>query len=179
MLRDHGQSRKYFHEIEGYNGRLDAIQAALLHVKLSHLANWNTQRRERAAEYKHLLSNDKTLIIPHEPAWSRAVYHLYVVRTQHREAMMHYLRHAGIDTSIHYPVPLHMQTAYKLLSYSPEDFPVAFRVSREILSLPMFPQLTQSQQSRVAAAIAAFTSSIVPLQLPIQNNNVAPAMQVS
>jgi dTDP-4-amino-4,6-dideoxygalactose transaminase len=166
MLRDHGQIRKYCHELEGYNGRLDAIQAALLHVKLRYLANWNTQRRSRAAEYNELLADNELLTLPHEPAWSRAVYHLYVVRTQHRELLMHHLKRAGIDTSIHYPIPLHMQKAYASLNYSPDELPVAVRVAREILSLPMFPQLTSFQQSRIAGEIAAFTSSMMPAQLP-------------
>lgn len=178
MLRDHGQIRKYCHDVEGYNGRLDAIQAALLHVKLKHLSRWNTERRDRAAEYNRLLSENEALTLPYEPPWSRAVYHLYVVRTEHREKMMHQLKRAGIDTSIHYPIPLHMQKAYTSLNYSPEDFPVAFRVAREILSLPMFPQLTASQQSRVADEIAAFKPSLMPAGLPMQEQAVASAMQM-
>ncbi len=82
MLRDHGQAKKYYHDVEGYNGRLDAIQAGLLHAKLAHLANWNTQRRDRAAEYNRLLAGNEVLSLPYEPSWSRAVYHLYVIRTE-------------------------------------------------------------------------------------------------
>src|ERR1700756_1786650 len=105
MLRDHGQSKKYYHDVEGYNGRLDAIQAGLLHAKLAHLAKWNTQRRDRAAEYNRLLSTDETLTLPHEPSWSRAVYHLYVIRTEDRNGMMNHLKNAGIGAGIHYPIP--------------------------------------------------------------------------
>jgi dTDP-4-amino-4,6-dideoxygalactose transaminase len=159
ILRDHGQATKYLHEVEGYNGRLDAIQAGFLHAKLAHLAKWNTQRRERAAEYNRLLTFNKALTLPHEPSWSRAVYHLYVIRTKDRENMMSHLKRAGIGTGIHYPVPLHLQRAYVSLNYCPEDFPIARRVASEIVSLPMFPQLTASQQARVVEEIMCFSSA--------------------
>jgi dTDP-4-amino-4,6-dideoxygalactose transaminase len=158
MLRDHGQATKYLHEVEGYNGRLDAIQAGLLHAKLAHLAEWNRQRRERACEYNRLLANNEALILPYEPSWSRAVYHLYVVRTRDRDGMMCHLKKAGIGTGIHYPVPLHLQRAYVSLNYCLEDFPVARRVAGEIVSLPMFPQLTTEQQTRVVEEVLVFTS---------------------
>jgi dTDP-4-amino-4,6-dideoxygalactose transaminase len=159
MLRDHGQVEKYHHDLEGYNGRLDAIQAGVLHAKLAHLAKWNTQRRERADEYNRLLASKKVVILPYEPTWSRAVYHLYVVRTENREGLMTHLRKAGIGTGIHYPVPLHLQKAYTSLHYGPDDFPIATRVASEIVSLPMFPQLTADQQARVAEEILAFAST--------------------
>jgi dTDP-4-amino-4,6-dideoxygalactose transaminase len=158
MLRDHGQTRKYYHEIEGYNGRLDAIQARVLQVKLAHLARWNAERRERAGEYSRLLAAaDGAVTLPYEPSWSRAVYHLYVIRTQDREGLMNHLRMAGIGTAIHYPIPLHLQKAYKSLNYQPGDFPVAEKVAVEIMSLPMYPQLTAAQQARVANEILRFT----------------------
>jgi dTDP-4-amino-4,6-dideoxygalactose transaminase len=157
MLRDHGQAQKYYHDIEGYNGRIDAIQAGLLHTKLTHLANWNTQRRNRAAEYNLALATNDAVSVPDEPSWSRAVYHLYVIRTDDREGMMSHLKKAGIGSGIHYPIPLHLQKAYASLNYGPGDFPVAERVAAEILSLPMFPQLTADQQARVAEEILAFT----------------------
>ena len=160
MLRDHGQAKKYYHDVEGYNGRLDAIQAGLLHAKLAHLAKWNAQRRERAAEYNRLLAAaDDAVISPYEPSWSRAVYHLYVVRTEDREGMMNHLKKAGIGTGIHYPIPLHLQKAYASLNHRPGDFPVSERVASEIVSLPMFPQLTAEQQLRVVEEIVSFTSS--------------------
>jgi dTDP-4-amino-4,6-dideoxygalactose transaminase len=160
MLRDHGQAEKYYHDIEGYNGRLDAIQAGLLHTKLVHLAKWNAKRRERAAEYNRLfVAVDEVVVPPFEPAWSRAVYHLYVVRTGDRDGMMKHLKKAEIGTGIHYPIPLHLQKAYAALDYKRGDFPVAERIAGEIVSLPMFPQLTTEQQVRVVEEILAFTST--------------------
>jgi dTDP-4-amino-4,6-dideoxygalactose transaminase len=157
MLRDHGQAKKYYHDVEGYNGRLDAIQAGILQVKLAHLAEWNDQRRQRAAEYKRLFAfADGTVVIPHEPAWSRAVYHLYVVRVQNRQGLMEHLKAVGIGTGIHYPVPLHLQKAYCSLHYKPGDFPVTEKAAAQIISLPMYPQLTPAQQSRVVEEILRF-----------------------
>ena len=159
MLRDHGQAKKYYHDVEGYNGRLDAIQAGLLHAKLAHLAKWNAQRRERAAEYNRLLAAaDEAVVLPFEPSWSRAVYHLYVIRTEDREGMMSHLKKAGIGTGIHYPIPLHLQKAYASLQYRLGDFPVTEKAAAEIVSLPMFPQLTAEQQARVVEEILSFTS---------------------
>jgi dTDP-4-amino-4,6-dideoxygalactose transaminase len=147
MLRDHGQATKYYHDVEGYNGRLDAIQAGLLQVKLAHLARWNAGRRERAEEYGRLLQPlAEAVVLPYEPAWSRAVYHLYVVTR------------AGIGTGIHYPIPLHLQKAYAAMNYRKGDFPVAEKAAAQILSLPMFPQLTAAQQARVAEEILSFIS---------------------
>jgi dTDP-4-amino-4,6-dideoxygalactose transaminase len=160
MLRDHGQAKKYYHDIEGYNGRLDAIQAGLLHTKLSYLAKWNANRRERAGEYNRLfVAAEEVVVAPFEPAWSRAVYHLYVVRIGDRDEMMKHLLKAGIGTGIHYPIPLHLQKAYASLKYRRGDFPVAERIAGEIVSLPMFPQLTAEQQVRVVEEILAFTST--------------------
>ncbi len=159
MLRDHGQATKYYHDIEGYNGRLDSLQAGLLHVKLAHLAKWNAQRREHAAQYHRLLKSvDGALVPPCEPSWSRAVYHLYVVRTADREGLMDHLKKANIGTGIHYPIPLHLQKAYASLQYRAGDFPVAEKASAEIVSLPMFPQLKAVQQARVVEEVLAFAS---------------------
>ncbi len=150
VLRDHGQAKKYYHDMEGYNGRLDAMQAGFLHVKLAHLANWNSARRERAAEYNKLLEGvEGSIIRPFEPSWSRAVYHLYVVRTADRDGMMNRLKDAGIATGIHYPIPLHMQKAYDYLNYRQGDFPVTEKIAAEIVSLPMYPTLQPEQQARV------------------------------
>jgi dTDP-4-amino-4,6-dideoxygalactose transaminase len=159
MLRDHGQAQKYYHDVEGYNGRLDAIQAGLLDVKLKHLAKWNESRRERAAEYNRLLTKaDCGIAPPCEPSWSKAVYHLYVIRTRDREDLMNHLKQAGIGTGIHYPIPLHLQKAYASLSYRPGDFPKAEKAAAEIVSLPMFPQLTAEQQARVVDEIRRFSA---------------------
>jgi dTDP-4-amino-4,6-dideoxygalactose transaminase len=161
LIRNHGQSTKYYHDVEGYNGRLDAIQAGLLHAKLGHLRSWNEQRRERASEYRHLLADIDTVILPHEPAWSRAVYHLYVIRIDNRDSLIAHMKTAGIGTGIHYPLPLHVQQAYVALNYSPEDFPVAMKIAREIVSLPMYPQLTTKQQMRVVAEIRTFLAESI------------------
>jgi dTDP-4-amino-4,6-dideoxygalactose transaminase len=160
MLRDHGQSRKYYHDIEGYNGRLDALQAGILHIKLGHLKNWNELRREKATEYNRLLSNCDAIRLPWEPSWSRGVYHLYVIRTNDRENMMKHLKDAGIGSAIHYPVPLHMQRAYLSLNYSTGDFPVTESVTAEIVSLPIYPQLATAQQEQVAEAVIAFSTQM-------------------
>ena len=159
MLRDHGQAKKYYHDVEGYNGRLDAIQTGILSVKLKHLPEWNAKRRERAEEYKRLFAaSEGGVQAPFEPSWSRAVYHLYVVRTADREGMMTYLKNVGIGTGIHYPIPLHLQRAYVSLGYKKGSFPVTERVSESIVSLPMFPQLAREQQTRVAESVAEFLS---------------------
>jgi dTDP-4-amino-4,6-dideoxygalactose transaminase len=179
MLRDHGQATKYLHDVEGYNGRVDAIQAGLLHAKLVHLAKWNTQRRDRAAEYDRLLATNEALTLPHEPSWSRAVYHLYVIRTKDRDGMMNHLKKAGIGTGIHYPVPLHLQKAYASLNYCLEDFPVTRRVASEIVSLPMFPQLTADQQVRVAEEINIFTAKTPHKRAESEENLVAAAERVA
>jgi dTDP-4-amino-4,6-dideoxygalactose transaminase len=160
MVRDHGQAKKYYHDMEGYNGRLDAIQGGLLHVKLAHLAKWNAERRKRAAEYNRLLSSmEGSLTLPFEPSWSRAVYHLYVVRNADREGLMEHLKQAGIGTGIHYPIPLHLQKAYAGMNYRKGDFPATEKAAAEIVSLPMFPQLAAGQQARVAEEILNFTST--------------------
>jgi dTDP-4-amino-4,6-dideoxygalactose transaminase len=179
MLRDHGQARKYHHDVEGYNGRLDAIQAGLLHAKLPHLAMWNKQRRDRAAEYDRLLARNEAVCLPYEPPWSRAVYHLYVIRTNNRDGMMDHLKKAGIGTAIHYPIPLHLQKAYASLKYRPGDFPVAGRVAAEIVSLPMFPQLTAHQQARVAQEILGFTYKTHRKRAEGEENLLAPAEQTA
>jgi len=159
-IRDHGQAKKYYHDIEGYNGRLDAMQAGFLHVKLQHLADWNSQRRERAVEYNRLLTRAGSPIrAPFEPSWSKAVYHLYVVRTDDREGMMTHLKDAGIGTGIHYPIPLHLQKAYSSLDYAAGDFPNAEHAADNIVSLPMFPNLTAEQQERVVSEILRFVES--------------------
>ena len=177
MLRDHGQAKKYHHDVEGYNGRLDAIQAGLLHAKLAHLAGWNMKRRDHAAEYNRILANNEALTLPYEPSWSRAVYHLYVIRTSDRDGLMEHLRKAGIGTGIHYPIPLHLQRAYVSLNYCLEAFPVASRVAGEIVSLPMFPQLTAEQQARVAEEVIAFTAKFVQKQPGGKENALVTAAQ--
>jgi dTDP-4-amino-4,6-dideoxygalactose transaminase len=162
MIRDHGQAKKYYHDIEGYNGRLDSIQAGWLSIKLRHLAKWNESRRNLAHRYHQLFAEAKGAMgIPQEASWTKGVYHLYVVRVQDREAFQAQLAEAGIGTGIHYPIPLHLQVAYKHLGYKNGDFPVTERVAREIVSLPMFPQLTHAQQDEVAKKVLDFVTSKV------------------
>ncbi len=160
MLRDHGQSRKYVHEMEGYNGRLDAIQAGILRVKLERLAAWNAQRQTCAAVYADLLQDCPGVTLPYVPDWSRPVYHLFVVRVAGRDAVQQSLTAAGVGTGIHYPIPLHLTTAYVRLGHGPGAFPVAERAAGEVLSLPMFPHLSPGSQRYVAEQLAHSVAAV-------------------
>jgi dTDP-4-amino-4,6-dideoxygalactose transaminase len=162
MLRDHGQAKKYYHDIEGYNGRLDSLQAGLLSVKLRHLPEWNRKRQEAAKRYGELFSSVSGVVAPYEPEWSRAVYHLYVIRVADRAGLQKRLAEEKIDTGIHYPVPLHLQKAYESFGYKQGDLPVTERVASEILSLPMYPQLQATDQRRVVDRIQDFVSNQPP-----------------
>ncbi|OGP18933.1 MAG: erythromycin biosynthesis sensory transduction protein eryC1 [Deltaproteobacteria bacterium GWA2_55_10] len=153
MLRDHGQSRKYHHEIEGFNSRLDSIQAAFLDVKLKRLSGWNEMRRACAWTYGELLSGSNDVIVPEERENAKHVYHLYIIRVKDRDGLQKRLGEEGIATGLHYPLPLHLQNAYKGLGYKMGDLPVTERVSSVILSLPMYPGLSCLQQQRVADII--------------------------
>jgi len=159
MLRDHGQVRKYYHDVEGYNGRLDAIQAGILSVKLKYLARWNGQRRAGARVYDELLEPFRGIVtIPGEASYSKSVYHLYVVRTSFRNELQAHLTDAGIGTGIHYPIPLHLQNAYAWMDRKIGEYPESEKAANQILSLPMFPGLTLGQQGRVAEAISQFAA---------------------
>jgi dTDP-4-amino-4,6-dideoxygalactose transaminase len=192
MLRDHGQAKKYYHDIEGYNGRLDAIQAGMLHVKLARLSAWNQQRRECARRYHDLftaalgtqfaascslpaassspaapgtrlaasceLPAASCITIPYEPSWAQAVYHLYVIRAQNRAQLQAHLADAKIGTGIHYPIPLHLQKAYRALGYREGDFPTTEQAAATILSLPMYPGLAAAQQRQVVEHVREFLS---------------------
>jgi dTDP-4-amino-4,6-dideoxygalactose transaminase len=156
MMRDHGQSKKYHHEMEGYNGRLDSIQAGFLKTKLNYLPEWTSQRQAHAARYNDLLKAHADVVtLPYEPSWSRAVYHLYVVQVEDRDAVRQHLSNAGVDSAIHYPIPLHLQNAYSKLGYEPGAFPVTEAAAKRILSLPMYPTLTAHQQEIVVEALLA------------------------
>ena len=161
MLREHGQAKKYYHDLEGYNGRLDAIQAAFLRIKLRRLEDWNDQRREAAARYRELLADVPDVVLPFEPDTSRSVYHLYVIRTADRDALAEHLKAGGVHTGLHYPLPVHLQKCYATWGYKAGDLPVTERAAAEILSLPMFPGLTAEQQQRVADAMALHQPSLV------------------
>jgi len=154
MLRDHGQATKYYHDMEGYNGRLDAMQAGFLSVKLRHLAEWNEQRRQAAQKYQEMLGSAKdAIVLPFVPEWAKPVFHLFVVRVQDRTQLMKRLGDDGIGTGIHYPIPLHLQKAYIGSGYKAGDFPVTEKIAAEIVSLPMFPGLQPEQQKWVAERV--------------------------
>jgi dTDP-4-amino-4,6-dideoxygalactose transaminase len=159
MLRDHGQAKKYYHDMEGYNGRLDSIQAGILSVKLKHLKKWNDLRRECAERYQQNLAPLASAItLPYEPSYSKAVYHLFVVQSQNRDELQQQLNEAGVGTGIHYPIPLHLQKAYRHMNYKAGDFPHAELAAAQCLSLPMYPGLRADQQKRVGETIAEFAS---------------------
>ena len=145
-LREHGQAEKYYHDIEGYNGRLDALQAAFLRIKLRHLEQWNRARRAIAALYRGRLSEAPDVRIVAETPGSRPVYHLFVVRVPERDRVRAFLQSRGIATGLHYPLPLHQQVAYRHLNLA----------AGEILSLPMFPEMSPDQADRVMDALAEF-----------------------
>ena len=145
MLANHGRMKKYEHEIEGYNSRLDTLQAAVLSVKLRHLKAWTERRQQHAALYTKLLAGTSSIVTPSVHPDATHVYHLYVVRVQHRDRVQQALKEAGIATGIHYPIPLHLQPAYRYLNIPAGSYPVAERFAGELLSLPMYPELTSDQ----------------------------------
>jgi dTDP-4-amino-4,6-dideoxygalactose transaminase len=159
ILRDHGQAQKYYHEMEGYNGRLDALQAGFLATKLRHLADWNHKRQQVAKRYDEAFAAIDGVVAPFCPDSVRSVYHLYVIRVRERDALQKHLANAGIGTGIHYPVPLHLQKAYRDLQYRVGSFPVCERIASEILSLPMYPQIGAEQIERIVGEVAAFLFS--------------------
>jgi dTDP-4-amino-4,6-dideoxygalactose transaminase len=152
LLRQHGQTSKYAHAIVGYNFRLEEMQAAVLNVKLAHLDKWNNGRRERAARYNELLSETE-LVLPREMEYSRHVYHVYAVQCDNRDELQNRLAAKGIQSGVHYPIPIHLQPAYATLGYKTGDLPVTERLSERVLSLPLFAELTDAQQLAVANAI--------------------------
>jgi dTDP-4-amino-4,6-dideoxygalactose transaminase len=156
MIRDHGQSQKYYHPMEGYNGRLDAIQAGVLRIKLKHLADWNEARRRNAAYYNQRLADIPGIVRPVEDPNAWAVYHLYVIDTPRRDELQSFLAQKGIATGLHYPQPLHLQAAYAHFGFQEGAFPVAEASARRLLSLPMFAELTREQMDYVVDNIKAF-----------------------
>ena len=156
MIRDHGQKRKYFHEMEGYNGRLDAIQAGVLSIKLKRLQDWNQTRREHAAYYHRLLDGTPGITLPRESEFAESVYHLYVILVDDRDLLERFLQAKGIYTGRHYPLPLHLQEAYVNLGHKVGAFPVTEHAAARLLSLPLYPELTRPQIEYVAASIQEF-----------------------
>lgn len=152
LLRNHGRREKYTHDILGYGSRMDTLQAVILLVKLKHLRKWNKRRREAASLYNDLLKN-VPVIIPFEPKSIESVYHLYAIRVEGRDGVYEGLRKAGIEVGIHYPVPLHLQPLFQPLGYKEGDFPQAEVLSKETLSLPIFPEITKSDIKKVVSSL--------------------------
>lgn len=166
MLRVHGMRQRYFHDEIGWNSRLDTLQAAVLLVKLRHIDRWNYQRRQRAETYNELLqrhglaenavSPDHGVVLPYVDPRGTHVFHQYIIRVRRRDALKEFLASRGIGSEIYYPVPLHLQPCLRNLGYSKDAFPESERAAREVLALPMFPELTLEEQEQVVAGIAEF-----------------------
>lgn len=162
-LRNHGSPERYVHTEFGWNARMDAIQAAVLRVKLKHVAEWNSRRREHANTYDRLfraagLVSGKRIAIPYRSPSAFHVFHQYVIRAQRRDDLRTFLGHRGIGSEVYYPIPLHLQPVFSYLGYKKGDLPEAERAAREVLALPMFPELTEEELQRVVTAIAEFYS---------------------
>jgi dTDP-4-amino-4,6-dideoxygalactose transaminase len=155
MLRNYGEEKKYFNVMRGFNSRLDEIHAAILKVKLNHLDMWNEKRRGYAGLYSTLLK-ESPVTTPVEKKYAKHVFHLYVIRANERDKLQKWLKSRGIVTSIHYPAPIHLQPAYQDLGYKKGDFPISEKYAAQILSLPMFPELTKDQIGFIAQAIIEF-----------------------
>ncbi|RPI18422.1 MAG: DegT/DnrJ/EryC1/StrS family aminotransferase [Ignavibacteriae bacterium] len=157
-FRQHGSVEKYMHDSEGHNYRMEEIQAAVLNVKLRYIESWTEKRRQAAAKYNEQLANllKNEIIAPYCPEYVKAVYHLYVIRAKDRDKLGKYLNSKGVQNALHYPVPLHMQKAYSYLKHKEGDFPVAEKCCKEILSIPMFPEISDEQINYVCESIKSF-----------------------
>jgi dTDP-4-amino-4,6-dideoxygalactose transaminase len=153
-LRSHGSVKKYFSEEQGWNSRLDELQAAIVRVKLRHLDSWSSKRREKAALYDSLLKDVPGVQVPTVASWASHVYHQYTIRVARRDHLQSFLANRGIASTVYYPTPIHLQPIYKSLGYKPGDFPETERAAAEVLSLPIYPELTEEQIQRVADTIA-------------------------
>ena len=154
VLRDHGQSRKYYHSTMGWNCRMDGIQAAILSIKLRHLDKANSLRRKHAREYNQAFAGIDEVLTPFEAKYARHVYHVYAVRVQERDAVLRHLQEKGVGCAVHYPVPVHLQEAGRNLGYTKGAFPIAEKLADEFLSLPMFPELTEEQIEYVGRCVS-------------------------
>src|SRR5678815_1470235 len=166
MFRDHGQAKKYYHSVVGWNGRMDGIQGAILSIKLKHLNAWTDARRSHAAAYTAAFKNVRGVLTPKEAAQRKHVYHLYVLRVRNRDRILKQLADRGVNCAIHYPVPLHLQEAYASLGVPRGSLPISERCAQEIISLPMFPELTPGDIQTVASSVASL----------VQENSAAPAL---
>ena len=155
LLRNYGQRNRYYHERKGFNSRLDEMQAAILRAKLPHLEGWNEERRRKAALYDGLL---RGVALPHQADYARHVYHLYVIRSGRRNDLQRHLAHEGVGSLIHYPVPVHLQEAYRDLGLQRGDLPETERAAEEILSLPLYPELADEAIAQVAEAVNRFSA---------------------
>lgn len=156
MMRNYGSPKKYYHDFIGYNSRLDTMQAAILSVKLKYLKDWNNKRFTNAGIYNKKLNGVGDLVLPETNGIGSHVFHLYVVRTKKRDELLKHLNDNGVQASIHYPIPIYALGAYSLLGLKKDDFPVTEQFSKEILSLPMFPELTENQINIIADLIKKF-----------------------
>jgi len=159
MLRDHGQSKKYFHSMIGWNARMDGFQGAILNVKLKYLAVWNEARRNNAMMYNQLLRDVDGVVIPEENEYTKHIYHVYAILVQHRDQLLDFLKEKEVYCGIHYPVPVHLQEAYQFLGLDKGSLPVAEKCADEFLSLPMFPELTDQQIEYTVEQIKQFMAS--------------------
>jgi dTDP-4-amino-4,6-dideoxygalactose transaminase len=157
MLRDWGAEKKYEHVLKGYNYRLEGIQGAILRVKLRYLEAWTEGRRKAAAHYDRLFAGSG-VATPQAMPYARHVYHIYAIRTQHRQAWQDALNAQGIQSGIHYPFPVHLLPAFADLGYRAGQFPHSEKAAKEVLSLPMFPELTEAQCQEVARAVRALAA---------------------
>ena len=157
-LRDHGQTKKNHHKMIGWNARMDGFQGAILSVKLKHLPGWNEARRENAELYNELLSDVDGVVVPRVADYAKHVYHIYAIRAQKRELLMKALAEKDIHCGIHYPVPIHLTEAYQFLGYKKGSFPISEKCAEQLVSLPMFAELTKDQIEKVAHEINTFSS---------------------
>ncbi|HYF03947.1 MAG TPA: DegT/DnrJ/EryC1/StrS family aminotransferase [Patescibacteria group bacterium] len=154
--REHGSVKKYYHEVLGHNYRMEALQGAVLGVKMNHIAEWTEKRRAIAEKYRQLLGDISEITLPAEMPYAKHVYHLYVIQTEKRDELQSFLNENGVATGLHYPLPLHMQECFKNLGYKEGDFPVTEKLASHCLSLPMFPEMTEEQIQYVANTIKKF-----------------------
>ena len=159
ILRVHGERQRYHHQLVGFNSRLDAIQAAVLSVKLKYLDKWNEKRRTIAEWYRTALVNVSEIVLPHSVPNTKPVYHLFVVRAKQRDGLRTALQERGIQTGVHYYPPLHLQPSLSSLGYKKGDFPISEQLSNEVLSLPIFPAMEKEDVTRIAETIRKFYSS--------------------
>ncbi len=159
IFRDHGQSSKYHHQIIGWNARIDGLQSAVLSVKLKHLSEWNEARRKNAQLYNDLLCEIEGIALPHEADYTKHVYHIYAIRVQNRDELSIILREKGIHCGIHYPIPIHLTEAYQYLGQRKGCFPITEEYAGQLLSLPMFPELTSEEIEHIVKEINLISHS--------------------